>query len=79
MTDIVIFSVVFGGFFVLRGIAATIVFYFLLPEDDRCPVCDELAAAAADGRMILERDGVVLFATRAARGAYERIPAVSHS
>ena len=41
MTDVVIFSVVFGGFFVLRGIAATIVFYFLLPEDDRCPVCDE--------------------------------------
>lgn len=41
MTDIVIFVVVFGGFFVLRGIAATIVFYFLLPEGDRCPLCDE--------------------------------------
>jgi len=41
MTDVVIFAVVFGGFFVLRGIAATIVFYFLLPEGDRCPLCDE--------------------------------------
>ena len=41
MTDVVIFAVVFGGFFVLRGIAATIVFYFLLPEGDRCPMCDE--------------------------------------
>ena len=37
----------------------------------RCPVCDELAAAEADGRRILEQDGVVLFATRAARCAYE--------
>ena len=41
MTDVVIFAVVFGGFFVLRGIAATIVFYFLLPDGDRCPLCDE--------------------------------------
>jgi hypothetical protein len=41
MSDVMIFAVVFVGFFVLRAIAATIVFYFLLPEDDRCPVCDE--------------------------------------
>ena len=41
MSDVVIFAVVFLGFFVLRAIAATIVFYFLLPESDRCPMCDE--------------------------------------
>lgn len=41
MSDAVIFAVVFLGFFVLRAIAATIVFYFLLPAGDRCPLCDE--------------------------------------
>jgi len=41
MSDMAIFAVVFLGFFVLRAIAATIVFYFLLPESLRCPLCDE--------------------------------------
>lgn len=41
MTGVAIFSAVFVGFFVLRGIAATITFYFLLPDNDRCPMCDE--------------------------------------
>ncbi|MEP6992786.1 MAG: hypothetical protein ABJA80_17755 [bacterium] len=40
MSELVIFSLVFGGFFVLRGVAATIFFYFILPEGDRCPNCD---------------------------------------
>lgn len=40
MSDAVIFTLVFGGFFVLRGIAATVFFYFILPEGDRCPNCD---------------------------------------
>ena len=40
MSELVIFSLVFGGFFVLRGIAATVFFYFILPEGDRCPNCD---------------------------------------
>lgn len=40
MTEGVLFAVVFLGFFVLRGIAATIAFYFLLPSDTRCPICD---------------------------------------
>jgi hypothetical protein len=40
MADAVIFTLVFAGFFVLRGIAATIFFYFLLPQGDRCPNCD---------------------------------------
>jgi hypothetical protein len=41
MWDAVIFGVVFVGFFVLRAVAATVVFYFLLPDTNRCPVCDE--------------------------------------
>lgn len=41
MSDVVIFAVVFFGFFVLRAIAATVIFYFLLPESHRCPMCDE--------------------------------------
>ena len=40
MSDAVIFAVVFVGFFVLRLIAATIVFFVILPEGDRCPNCD---------------------------------------
>ena len=41
MTEGVLFAVVFVGFFVLRGIFATIVFYFILPDGDECPMCDE--------------------------------------
>lgn len=42
MTGIVVFGIVFVGFFILRGIAATITFYFLLPDGARCPMCDEI-------------------------------------
>ena len=40
MSDAVIFLIVFGGFFVLRAIAATVFFLYLLPDGDRCPHCD---------------------------------------
>jgi hypothetical protein len=40
MSDAVIFVVVFVGFFVLRAVAATVFFLYLLPEGDRCPNCD---------------------------------------
>ena len=40
MSGMVVFAVVFVAFFVLRAIAATITFYYLLPESDRCPLCD---------------------------------------
>ena len=40
MSDAVIFAVIFVGFFVVRLIAATVVFFFILPEGDRCPNCD---------------------------------------
>ena len=40
MGEAVIFVLIFGGFFILRAIAATVFFYFILPEGDRCPNCD---------------------------------------
>lgn len=40
MSDAVLFAVIFVGFFVLRVIAATVVFLLLLPRGDRCPNCN---------------------------------------
>ena len=40
MSDAWIFVVVFGGLFVLRLVAATVFFFFILPEGDRCVNCD---------------------------------------
>ena len=40
MSEAVLFVVVFVGFFILRGVAATIFFLYLLPDGDRCPNCD---------------------------------------
>lgn len=39
-SEIVIFVGFFGGLFVARIIVATIVFFWILPEGDRCPICD---------------------------------------
>lgn len=41
MSEVLIFAAVFIAFFIVRAIAATITFYFLLPDSDRCPLCDE--------------------------------------
>ena len=41
MTDAVWFGVVFVAFFILRGVVATWVFLFLLPQGDACPNCGE--------------------------------------
>lgn len=40
MSDAALFVLVFGGLFVLRGIAATVVFMWILPDGIRCPSCD---------------------------------------
>lgn len=40
MSEAVLFAVIFAGFFVLRLIAATVVFFVILPRGDRCPNCD---------------------------------------
>lgn len=41
MSDAVLFTVVFAGFVVMRLVVATLFFYWVLPESDRCPCCDE--------------------------------------
>jgi hypothetical protein len=40
MSEGALFVLVFIGFFVLRGVAATVFFFYLLPDGDRCPHCD---------------------------------------
>ncbi|HJU88689.1 MAG TPA: hypothetical protein VJ672_04815 [Gemmatimonadaceae bacterium] len=40
MSDAALFAVIFIGFFILRIIAATVFFLWLLPHGDRCPMCD---------------------------------------
>jgi hypothetical protein len=40
MSDAVLFSIIFVGLFVLRFVVATIVFFWIIPEGDRCPMCD---------------------------------------
>lgn len=40
MSDAALFMGLFGGLFVLRFIAATVVFLWILPDGDRCPNCD---------------------------------------
>ena len=42
MSDAVVFVVVFVGLVVLRIIAATVIFYYILPSGDRCPNCDSV-------------------------------------
>jgi len=44
MSDTALFVLLFGGLFVLRVIAATVVFAFLLPQGDKCPICDNATA-----------------------------------
>ncbi|MDQ2667750.1 MAG: hypothetical protein M3Z05_17300, partial [Gemmatimonadota bacterium] len=51
MSELLIFALIFGGFFVLRGIAATLVFYFILPQGDRCPNCDAVTLRIEARRM----------------------------
>ena len=40
MSDAVIFVGVFVALFVLRIVLATIFFFLIIPEGDRCPHCD---------------------------------------
>jgi hypothetical protein len=40
MWDAVLCITIIGGFFLLRAVLATIFFFFLLPDGDRCPNCD---------------------------------------
>jgi hypothetical protein len=40
MSDAVWFGLVFVTFFVVRAVLVTWLYLFLLPQGDRCPVCD---------------------------------------
>ena len=40
MLEAVLCIVIIGGFFVFRAVLATVFFFYLLPEGDRCPNCD---------------------------------------
>lgn len=40
MLEGLIFAVVFSAFFLLRAVLATMFFYYLTPDTDRCPCCD---------------------------------------
>jgi hypothetical protein len=42
MSDATIFAIVFVTIFVLRIVAATLVFYWILPQNDRCPNCNAI-------------------------------------
>ena len=42
MWDAVLCIVIIGGFFVLRAVLATVFFFYLLPQGDRCPNCDAI-------------------------------------
>lgn len=41
MREAVLAILIIGGFFILRGVLATVFFFYLLPEGIRCPNCDE--------------------------------------
>lgn len=40
MEEAVLAIAILGGFFILRGVLATIFFFYLLPEGINCPNCD---------------------------------------
>lgn len=52
MSDAALFVLVFGGLFVLRGVAATVVFLWILPEGTRCPQCDAETVRVEPGRVL---------------------------
>lgn len=52
MSDAALFVLVFGGLFLLRGIAATLVFLWILPDGIRCPQCDAETVRVEPGRVL---------------------------
>jgi hypothetical protein len=40
MWNAVLCILIIGGFFILRAVLATVFFFYLLPQGDRCPNCD---------------------------------------
>ena len=52
MSDAALFALVFGGLFILRGVAATIVFLWILPDGIRCPPCDAETVRLSPSRVM---------------------------
>lgn len=52
MSDAVLFVLVFGGLFILRGVAATVVFLWILPDGIRCPQCDAETVRLSPSRVM---------------------------
>lgn len=54
MSDVVLFSVIFGGLLVLRIVMATIFFAVILPAGDHCLNCDAptIRVASAFDRLL---------------------------
>ena len=57
MLEAVLCILIIGGFFVLRAVLATVFFFYLLPEGDRCPNCDAvtLRVQSRGWKMIMPR------------------------
>ena len=53
MRETILAIVVVAGFFVLRGILATVFFFYLLPEGVNCPNCDAATLRLEGRRMRL--------------------------
>lgn len=49
MSEALLFTLIFGGLFVLRIVLATIFFALILPGDDHCPNCDSPTLRLASG------------------------------
>ena len=47
MSSVVLFCVIFVGFFILRLVAATVFFFLILPDGDHCPNCDAVTLRVA--------------------------------
>ena len=52
MSEGAIFVLVFAGFFLLRAVIATVVFFWILPDDGRCPNCDALTLRVESNRAV---------------------------
>ncbi len=52
MSDAAIFVLVFVVLFVLRVVAATVIFLWILPRGDRCPNCDAVTLRLQSNRLV---------------------------
>ncbi len=52
MSDALIFVLAFAALLVIRVIAATLIFYFILQRSDRCPMCDAATVRVETNRWV---------------------------